>query len=170
MRIPKTLLIVSLGLGSTAYSQTPGLGVPIAEAAVESITVFADGENLPPGSGTVAEGQRLYQQQCAACHGPGGKGGINDPLVGGHSALDKAPAPRTIGSFWPYAVPVFDYIRRAMPYAAPGTLTDDQVYALVAYLLHTNEIIGADTRLDAERLRGVKMPNRERFFSTFDLP
>lgn len=169
MPIPRILLL-SLCVGGAAFAETPGLGVPVKESAITSITVFADGENLPPGSGTVAEGERLYQQQCMSCHGVDGRDGINAPLVGGHAALHQSPAQRTIGSFWPYAVPVFDYIRRAMPYAEPGTLTDDQVYALVAYLLHANDIVGADARLNADSLRAVKMPNRARFFSQFDLP
>ena len=106
---------------------------------------------------------RKYSKLC-------GQSGINDRLAGGHVALDEIPQARTLGSFWPYAVPIFDYIRRAMPYANPGTLRDDEVYALTAYLLHVNGVIEADTILNAERLAAIKMPNRDRFFSQFKLP
>ena len=153
-----------------AFADGPNLGVPIEESAADSITIFADGRGLPPGSGDVAAGKALFETQCAACHGAGGQQGTNDWLVGGHVALDEQPRHRTVGSYWPYAPPLFDYIRRAMPYRNPGTLTSDEIYALVAYLLHANGLWPQDQPLDAKGLAGIKMPNRARFFSRYPLP
>ena len=155
---------------ANASAEVPQLGEPVDESEVNAITVFADGAGLPQGQGSVAEGRLIYERQCIACHGVGGQGGINDQLVGGHVGLEEIPQKRTIGSYWPYAVPVFDYIRRAMPYANPGSLTNDQIYALTAYLLHANGVVAEDAVLDAESLRAIQMPNRVRFFSDFKLP
>ena len=104
------------------------------------------------------------------CHGERGVGGVNDTLAGGQVGLNEQPATRTIGSYWPYAPPLFDYIRRAMPYHTPGALTDDEIYSLTAYILHINGLWDAKTPLDAAALSGVTMPNRARFYSTFELP
>ena len=153
-----------------AFADTPGLGQPIDESEVGSLTVFASGQGLPEPQRSVSAGRILYERDCFACHGEEGRGSLNDQLAGGHVGLDAIPEKRTIGSYWPYAAPVFDYVRRAMPYANPGSLTDDEVYALTAYLLYVNDVVPADTVLDAEKLKQVKMPNRERFFSSFKLP
>lgn len=166
----RSLLAFSLVYALPALAQAPQLGVPIAEREVQSLTVFADGEGLPSGQGSVAEGKAINERLCLACHGVNGQDGINDQLSGGHIGLALVPQKRTIGSYWPYATPIFDYIRRAMPYANPGTLADDQVYALTTYLLHVNDIVPAGMVLDAKTLASIKMPNRERFFSEFKLP
>ena len=163
-------LAIFVLLAGNVSAEVPRLGEPIEESDVGGITVFANGYGLPEGKGSVAEGRSIYERQCIACHGLDGQGGINDQLVGGHVGLDSIPQKRTIGSYWPYAVPVFDYIRRAMPYANPGSLTNDEVYSLTAYLLYANEILPENAVLDARSLRSVKLTKRERFFSDFRLP
>ena len=129
-----------------------------------------DGTGLPPGRGTFAAGAALYAEQCAVCHGPEGEGGEFEALVGreprqgfpfGKEA--KLPERRTIGNYWPYATTLYDYINRSMPQAIPGSLTPDEVYSLVAYLLALNEIIPKDAVMDAQTLPKVVMPARDRF-------
>ena len=143
----------------------PGLGVPAtpAEIASADISIPPDGAGLPDGSGTPAQGGKVYAAKCIACHGPEGANGINDRLVGGQGTLTQLQQVRTIGSFWPYATTVFDYIRRAMPYPEPHSLTNAEAYALTAYLLHLNGVIAADAVMDAKTLPKVQMPNRGNF-------
>jgi cytochrome c len=149
---------------------TFGIGRPAtaAEIAAWDIDVGPDGAGLPPGRGTAADGAPIYASRCAGCHGKTGKEGPNDVLVGRLSGdafpfARDARAPKTIGSYWPYATTVFDYVRRAMPPDAPGSLKDDEVYGLVAYLLSLNELIPADTVIDAASLPKVKMPAHDHF-------
>jgi cytochrome c len=111
----------------------------------------------------VPQGKQLYTSNCEACHGASGEGGIKDRLVGGQGSLVTNKPIKTIGSYWPYATTLFDYIRRAMPYTAPGTLSNDNVYALVAYLLNLNGIVPANATLDQNSLPKVTMPNRDGF-------
>lgn len=150
---------------ATAAAETPGLGEPLtpAEADAADFTVLPDGSGLPAGSGSVAAGRDAYARHCLACHGDGGEGGINDRLVGGHGTLTGDAPIKTVGSYWPYATTVFDYLRRAMPYTAPGSLADDELYAVTAYLLHENGVVPADFVADAESLPRVRMPNRGNF-------
>ncbi len=145
----------------------PALGAPAsaAELAAMDVSIGPDGANLPPGSGTPKQGAEVYAAKCIDCHGPEGVNGENDRLVGGQGSLTSATAVKTIGSYWPYATTVFDYVRRAMPYPAPHSLTDAEAYAVTAYLLHLNGIIGADDVMDATSLPQVKMPNRTGFNS-----
>ena len=147
-----------------------GIGRPAtpAEIAAWDIDVGPDGAGLPPGRGTFADGAPVYAARCAACHGKTGKEGPNDVLVGrlpgdAFPFARDARAPKTIGSYWPYATTVFDYIRRAMPPDTPGSLKDDEVYGLVAYLLVLNELVPADAVIDAASLPKVKMPARDHF-------
>jgi mono/diheme cytochrome c family protein len=139
-----------------------------AEIAALDIDVGPDGAGLPPGRGTPADGAPIYAARCAGCHGKTGKEGPNDVLVGRlpgdpfNFARDPR-APKTIGSYWPYATTVFDYIRRAMPPDKPGSLRDDEVYNLTAYLLALNELIPSDAVVDQASLPKVKMPAREHF-------
>ena len=157
---------------ATELPEGPGLGVEAAaeEVAEWDISIQPNGEGLPPGSGTAVGGAGLYALHCLSCHGAEGKGQLNDALAGGHGTLD-GPAPRkTVGSFWPYATTVFDYIRRAMPYQRPQSLSDDQVYALTAYLLFLNGIIGENDVMDARALPAVQMPNRDHFILAYPLP
>ena len=156
---------------SPAGSGAPGSKAPVAapaEIAALDIDVGPDGVGLPPGRGTAADGAPIYAARCASCHGKTGKEGPNDLLVGRLHGdafpFAKDPrAPKTIGSYWPYATTVFDYIRRAMPPDKPGSLRDEEVYGLVAYLLSLNELIAPDTVVDAASLPKVKMPAHDRF-------
>ena len=130
--------------------------------------VRPDGMGLPPGSGSVASGKSLYAKQCQHCHGAGGQGGPFDQLAGripgdAFPFAEVPSAPRTIGSYWPYATTLFDYVRRAMPMERPGSLTDEEVYSLTAYLLFLNDLVSADVVLDAASLAAVRMPARDRF-------
>jgi cytochrome c len=131
------------------------------------ISIQPDGEGLPPGSGNAAAGAEIYAAKCLACHGEKGVGGPNDRLVGGHGTLTELQQVRTIGSFWPEASTVFDYVRRAMPFQAPQSLTNDEVYALTAYLLAENGIIDEDDTMNARTLARVEMPNRDGFILAY---
>ncbi len=162
------MLILSLSLANPAYSMAQDairLGRPAtpAESAAWDISISPDGTGLPPGSGTPAQGEAVYSQKCQVCHGEKGAGQPNDPLVGGYGTLASPQPIRTIGSYWPYATTVFDYIRRAMPYTQTKTLTNEEVYAVTAYLLHLNGIIKAQDAMNAQTLPQVQMPNRDHF-------
>jgi cytochrome c len=122
-----------------------------------------DGANLPAGSGTVQRGQTVFAERCASCHGDKGQGGIGDRLVGGQGTLASPKPVKTVGSYWPYAPTLFDYIRRAMPMNAPQSLSDTDVYAVSAYVLHLNGLLPADATLDARSLSAIRMPNRDKF-------
>ena len=151
-----------LGLGRTPDK--------VALAAMDT-DIDAEGTALPPGRGSAEEGKTLYAQQCAMCHAPDGRGMLpafprllgRDPKAEGFVFADDAKLPHTIGNYWPYATTLFDYIKRAMPLTAPGSLTDAQVYALTAYLLAEDAVIPKGTTLDAISLRAVKMPYVDRF-------
>jgi cytochrome c len=150
----------------------PNLGKPItpAELAPWDITILPDGTNLPPGSGRAADGAKVYAEKCAACHGDKGEGSIAGRLVGGppRATLDGGKdGAKTIANFWPAATTLFDFIRRAMPYTAPKSLTDQEVYALTAYLFAANRLIGENDVIDAKTLPQVKMPNRDNFIVRF---
>lgn len=167
---------VWLGLGlaaATASAEGPNLGKPLdaADIAAWDISVYPDGTGLPPGAGTPAQGARIYAEKCAQCHGPDGKGGVAgvtaSPLVGGGPITDISASMKTIANFWPYAPTLFDYIRRAMPWQQPMTLTNDEVYALTAYILAQNKLIGENETMNAQTLPKVKMPNRDGFIVRF---
>jgi cytochrome c len=159
-------------LTCVAGQEGPRLGVPATPEQVAGwdISIGPDGAGLPPGSGTAAAGKTVYEAKCLACHGVDGAGQPNDRLVGGQGTLRDAAPIRTIGSYWPYATTVFDYIRRAMPYVTPHTLTPDETYALTAYLLALNGIIEQDAVMDATTLPKVVMPNRANFDSEYREP
>ena len=163
----RSFFLVGAGLAVTTLhaQEGPGLGVEISarDLAPWDISIEADGSGLPPGSGDVASGATLYAEKCMACHGENGAGQPNDRLVGGHGTLKDLNQIRTIGSYWPYASTVFDYIRRAMPFTTPQSLTDDEVYSLTAYLLYLNGIIDEDAVMNARTLADVEMPNRDGF-------
>jgi len=126
--------------------------------------VGPDGVGLPPGQGTVAQGAVVYLARCAACHGVTGTEGPYDVLVGGEPwGEGDPPRRRTIGNYWPYATTLFDYITRAMPQNDPGSLTADETYAVIAWLLARNGLVPDDTVLDAVALTAVRMPARDRF-------
>lgn len=135
------------------------------------IDIAPDGRNLPPGSGTVAQGRAIYAQQCVACHGENGKGALMAaPLAGGAGSLKTAKPVMTVGGYWPHATTLFDYIRRAMPFDRPQSLKPDEVYALTAYLLHLDGVVPADARMDARAVTATRMPNRSAFFTYDNAP
>jgi len=150
---------------SVIADDNPQLGEKVSQADLVGIdlTIMPDGEGLPDGSGTAAEGAKVYQQNCLACHGAGGEDGVNDELVGGHGSLTTDQPQKTVGSFWPYATTLFDYVHRAMPYQAPGSLSTDDVYAVTAYILYLNDIVGENEPMNADTLPEVRMPNRDNF-------
>jgi cytochrome c len=160
-----------LVLVNAAFAETPNLGKVATPEEIESydLTVDPNGDGLPPGSGTPKQGEAVYAAKCIACHGEKGVGGQADRLSGGQGTIayakdvEKRPI-KTIGSFWPYATSVFAYIRRAMPFAEPKSLTPDELYAVTAYLLQINGIIGENDTMDAKTLPQVKMPNRDGFY------
>ena len=150
---------------SAAVAHDFGRTATAEEIRLWDIDVRPDGAGLPQGSGTVARGRQLFNMTCFACHGENGVGGIRDRLVGGIGSLASENPVRTVGSYWPYATTLFDYIRRAMPYFAPGSLSDDDTYALSAYILALNGFVAADAQLDRTSLLKLKMPNRDGFFT-----
>lgn len=160
------LAVVALICATQADAQSPyGIGrvATPAEIAGWNIDIGRDGSNLPPGSGSVSHGHEVFEQQCAACHGNKGEGGVGDRLVGGQGTLATEKPVRTVGSYWPYAPTLFDYIRRAMPQNAPESLSNDDVYAVSAYIFNLNGLLPADATLDAKTLSAIKMPNRNKF-------
>ncbi len=143
----------------------PRLGQPLsaADIAAADLTIFPDGRGLPPGRGIAIDGAALFKQHCAACHGEGGRGATAEELAGGTEPLTSRTPDKTIGLYWPYTTTIFDFIRRSMPMHAPGSLTADQVYALTAYLLQANGLIGERDEINATTLPRVRMPNRDGF-------
>jgi len=139
-----------------------GREASLARIAEWDIDVRPDGAGLPEGSGSVAEGRVVYETHCVACHGPTGAEGPNDRLVDSEQ-WDLYPTTRTVGNYWPYATTLYDYIRKAMPQLTPGILTEDEVYAVIAYILHLNEIVPDDAVMDAQTLPAVVMPARDKF-------
>jgi mono/diheme cytochrome c family protein len=166
MRWLSSVALSAAMMSSALALETPRLGQPITpgDLAPWDISVGPDGAGLPAGKGTATQGEAVYAAKCLACHGEKGAGRPNDALAGGFGTIasDK-PAVKTVGSYWPYAVTLFDYVRRAMPYQDSKSLTDDELYAVSAYILHLNNLIGADEVMDAQSVPKVKMPNREGF-------
>jgi S-disulfanyl-L-cysteine oxidoreductase SoxD len=163
--IERCALLLVLGCAASAgATEPPRLGKPAPAHVLASrdTLVFPDGRGLPPGSGTVAAGRALFARQCAVCHGDEGRGGGGGELAGGNPDLTAQQPDKTIGSYWPHATTLFDFIRRSMPLNAPWSLRDDEVYALVAYLLDLNGVAVGE-RLDAAALAAVEMPNRDGF-------
>jgi cytochrome c5 len=155
--------------GTAAVVETPNLGQPVttAEIAGWDISIAPDGVGLPAGRGTSAQGALVYEAKCQTCHGAKGVGQPNDRLVGGQGTLASQAPVRTIGSYWPYATTLFDYVRRAMPYTQSQSLTSDEVYALTAYLLHQNGVIAETDEMNAQTLPNVRMPNRDNFIVVY---
>lgn len=166
----------ALGVGA-ALGEGPNLGKPInpADIAEWDIDIEPDGSGLPAGSGTSDQGASIFAAQCAACHGDGGKGAL-----GQQAGAPSAPAlvinrkingiddtTLTIANYWPYATTLFDYMRRAMPWTQPRSLTNDQVYALTAYILAQNKLIDPAATMNAQSLPKVQMPNRNGFIIRF---
>jgi len=174
----RTVTIAALVLASSvAFAQgslesgrqTPNLGHRTSESEIAGwdISILPDGTGLPPGSGTPEQGAKVYAAKCALCHGPEAKGGTNAALVGGAPLTNGIDTPKTIANFWPYATTLFDFTRRAMPWQQPRSLTNDEVYALTAYILSLNKIIGENDVMNAQTLPKVRMPNRDGFIARF---
>ena len=164
--LERFVFCAAVAVAVPAAAQTPQLGQTIAPADIAAwdISIGPDGLGLPPGRGTAAQGEVVYAAKCRACHGEKGAGGPNDALVGGIGSLAPGETPvKTIGSYWPYATTLFDYVRRAMPFPDSKSLSSDELYAVSAYILSLNGIIGANDMLDAQSLPTVRMPNRNGF-------
>ena len=147
----------------------PGLGQPATaeEITALSINVFPDGRGLPDGAGSVTQGASIYKSKCVICHGIGGIGGSAEPLAGAEMGLTSEWPEKTIGTFWPYATTLFDFTRRSMPMTTPGSLSNDEAYALTAYLLYLNGIVDEGVMLNKETLMQVKMPNVDGFINIY---
>ena len=181
-------LALSMALAAApvlAAAPGPGLGrvATPEEVARVDISITPDGHNLPPGSGNVSQGAAVYAAKCVSCHGERGAGGqgligltggivtrSTVPLDAQARGIAEAGRAKTVSAFWPYATTLFDYIRRAMPLDAPMSLTNDEVYAVTAYILSIDGIVAPDATLDAVSLPQVKMPNREGFLSWWPPP
>lgn len=159
-------------LPSLCNAQGPNLGRPLTPEEIQKvdITVSTDGRGLPPGSGSVSAGAAVYAKNCLACHGAQGAGKPQDQLTGGLGTLATSKPVKTAASYWPTATTLFDYIRRAMPITSPQSLTNNEVYAVTAYLLSIDGIVPADATLDAKSLPRVKMPNRDGFVRWWPKP
>jgi len=172
-KLPHICVLLTAGVLVSVAGAETGFSEPATADDVERVywSIFPDGDNLPDGSGTVAEGKPLYDKHCAACHGFDGEGTLADKLVGGRGTLDSDAPLKTVGSYWPYATTVFNYVRRSMPYTAPMSLTNDNYYAITAFLLNKNDIIADDVVIDRDSLPMIRMPNRDGFVKAFpDFP
>ena len=171
----KTIAAATLALACSAgaaLAQSPGLGKPLTDADIKQwdIAILPDGTNLPPGNGTPAQGAKIFAEKCSACHGNAAKGGVAPfypALVGGAPLTNGIETPKTIANYYAYPTTIFDYTRRAMPYNMPRSLTDNEVYALTAYILSLNSLIGENDTMDATTLPKVKMPNRDNFIMPY---
>jgi cytochrome c len=166
------MLMIVMGTACTMIDGAPegqessfGFGRPASDMDIQpwNIDVAPNGDGLPPGRGTAFEGARIYAAKCAGCHGPTGVEGPLDRLVGGYGTLATEQPIKTVGSYWPYATTLYDYIHRAMPFTAPQSLTPNEVYSLVAWILSQNNIIAEDAVMDAKSLPLVQMPNQNGF-------
>lgn len=159
--LPLPFLVASIAQAADG----PRLGEELSDEQVASVsfTIMPDGDGLPEGSGDAAAGESIYRANCLACHGEQGENGINDRLVGGRGTIKSDNPVKTVGSYWPYATTLFDYIHRAMPFQTPGSLSPDEVYSVTAYILYLNGIIAVDEQINAESLPRVRMPNRDNF-------
>jgi S-disulfanyl-L-cysteine oxidoreductase SoxD len=149
-----------------------GIGRPATpqEIAGWDIDVSPSGAGLPPGRGDLRQGEAIFAEKCASCHGAHGEGKPMDQLVGGFGTVSDMKPHKTVGSFWPYATTLFDFVRRAMPLNAPQSLTPDEVYAVSAYVLFLNGIVPEGTTLDKDNLAKIAMPNRGGFVSAYPSP
>ena len=166
-------IVFSFSINSLAQAEnSPNLGKPASPQLEKrwNLDIFPDGTGLPTGSGTAALGKKVYQQYCLSCHGVDGTGDSADELAGAKHGLTDAIPDKTIGTYWPYATTIFDFTRRAMPLNAPGILTNDQLYAVTAYLLYLNHLVKETDIINASTLPKVKMPNRNGFINHYQPP
>jgi mono/diheme cytochrome c family protein len=168
-KIAASASVLCFALVTPLAAQSPNLGQPTTPGVIApwDISIPPTGTGLPPGSGTAKQGELIYSAQCVSCHGEKGRN-PKQPLAGGQGTLVGNQKPvLTVGSYWPYATTLFDYIRRAMPWPAPKSLTDQQIYAVTAYILHLNGIIGENDVIDAQTLPTIQMPNRNGFIRVY---
>jgi S-disulfanyl-L-cysteine oxidoreductase SoxD len=167
--LPATALCL---ISSVCEAQHPNLGRPLSPEEINKLdmTVAPDGSGLPAGSGSVSAGAKVYAEKCQSCHGPKGQGGPQDQLTGGVGTIASDKPVKTPVSYWPSATTIFDYARRAMPLQSPQSLTNDEVYAVTAYILSIDGIVPQDAVLDAKSLPQVKMPNRDGFVRWWPVP
>ena len=161
----RSFLLTATAAVAVAQSPKYGVGKAAPPEVLKNwdISVLPDGTGLPAGSGTAKQGADIFASKCAKCHGQNGQGADEGPLAGGKGSLATPKPLKTVGSYWPYATTVFDYVNRAMPFKDPGSLTSDQVYAVVAHVLRLNGIAGENDVMDAKSLPKVMMPNRDGF-------
>jgi cytochrome c5 len=167
------LMMIAIGSATPAWAAKSGgagqYGIGTAATAEEiagwDIDIRPDGKGLPPGSGSVEDGEMMYEEKCASCHGSFGEGvGRYPVLSGGEGSLTEERPDKTVGSFWPYASTLWDYIHRAMPFPQPQSLSDEEVYAITAYVLYLNDLVEDDFVLTADNLADIEMPNKDGFF------
>jgi hypothetical protein len=161
-------VVLAACVNALAQSPTYHLGRTPTQEEIKAwdIAIGPEGKELPPGSGTAADGAKIYAEKCVFCHGPTATEGkfLHGVLAGGEGSLTTLEPVKTIGSYWPYATTIFDFINRAMPFDKPGSLAPGEVYALTAFLLYKNDVIKMDAVMDANSLPQVRMPNRDGFF------
>jgi cytochrome c len=171
MAVAGAVTAFALSAGPLAQRREgPDLGRPATADEIKAVdaSIPPDGAGLPPGQGTARAGAAIYERQCVSCHGEKGTGGPNDRLAGGTGTLTGSGPPiKTIGNYWQWPTTLFDYTRRAMPYNTPLSLSNDEVYAVTAYLLHLNGIISDEAVMNAETLPKVRMPNRDNFINAY---
>ena len=168
-RVRRCVFAIAIAAFASSVVLAQGLGKPVTEAEIAAwdISVMPDGRGLPAGSGTPEQGAKVFAAKCALCHGPEAKGGTNAALVGGEPLTNGIDTTKTVANFWPYATTLFDFTRRAMPWQQPRTLSNDEVYAVTAYILALNQIIAPNDVMNAQTLPMVRMPNREGFIVRF---
>ena len=166
------LVLIAIGINFlfADTKNTPHLGKEITPEEIASwdTSIFPDGEGLPEGEGNVHEGEKIFQSRCIACHGENGLGFTADQLAGAKTSLTSQYPEKTIGSYWPYATTLFDFIRRSMPMDAPDSLTNNETYSLTAYLLYLNNIFDENDKMTAKKLVEIKMPNHNGFINVYE--
>lgn len=169
----RNILIIACLISSQlsfAEQKGPGLGQSVDHLTIKQWNrdIFTNGEGLPEGSGNAKTGKKVYEKYCLVCHGIEGSGDSADELAGAMHSLTDDPPDKTIGTYWPYATTLFDFTRRSMPMNTPGVLTNDELYAVTAYLLFLNDIISEDEEMNVMTLPQVVMPNRNGFINVYE--